>query len=179
MRVAQDLQKVVNIVQKKAGLRVAGALDEMLRHDHEAAARPLQVAGQQCQHQPVRWVAVKGLEAVQGVLFVKIEVSDVVSAGGIARGAAAGEGGLRGPVARFHGVVFEELDGEKGDGFHRFNLLNIDVQQSKIAPVQGVVGSLEAEDFQCQRFEARAVEDLKFLEKRCSLLFVGHSPLNC
>lgn len=137
-----------NIVQKEPTLWVLRQPDEMLGHDNEAAARALQIAGQQGQHEPVRWVSIEGMEAVEGVLPVKIEVIDVVVAGRFSRGAAAGKGGHGLPVTRFYFVVFEELNGQKGNLLDTPNALNVNVQQSQIPSVQGVVGSLEMKHLQ-------------------------------
>ncbi len=122
----------------------------MFGHDHKAAARALQVGGEQRQYQPIGRVAVELLEAVDGVAFVKFKVPHVVAAGSFACGAAAGEDGFFLPITRFHHKVFEELDGQEGDLRQRCNCLTINVQQAEVASIQRVVRRLETEGFQRQ-----------------------------
>jgi Outer membrane protein beta-barrel domain len=146
----------------------------MLGHDDEAAARALLVGREQRQHQPIGGVAVELPEAVDGVPFVKFEVTHVVPTGGFTRGAAAGEDGFFLPFARFHHIVFEELDGQVGDLRQRCNCLTVNAQQREVTPVQGVVRRLETEDFQGQRLEIPAIEGFDFLVDGRSLFVVGH-----
>lgn len=128
----------------------------MLGHENQGTARAFKIGRKQGQHQPICWVAVKLLEAVDRVFFIKIKVTDVVATRGFTGGAAAGEGGLLLPVARFYCIVFEELDGQERDLGDGFDILNIHVQQSEVAPVQGVVSCLKTEDFQRQLLEANS-----------------------
>lgn len=93
----------------------------MLGHDDEAAAGSLQIGGQQGQHEPIGGVPVELLETPDSIALVKIEVTHVVAAGVTASGAAAGEDGLLLPVARFHDMAFEKLNGQVRDLRQRCN----------------------------------------------------------